>query len=362
MGRTLLITDQGKTAVRIAQAAADLGWASVALAELCTGPSHGPGDPERSDEESHSRWMDAEPLLKAAAQANAGHVHPGTGALSLDPGFVRRCARDGLMVIGPPPGVLEIINSRSRVRALADAVGVPVTAGPAAPVSWAEAEEFLASLHKQAMLLRPVSDRWAQGPLVVRSQADLRRAHDRLVECGPVSEPAGLYVEEFVERARRVEVQIAGDGWRVAHLWERQPMPHGLRRSEWLAPAAGLPPATRFLLLDAALRVADAIAYHGVGTVTFLLTPTRRFFLTGIKPHLHNGHFVTERLAGVDLFATQLRLSRGDTIGDLGLEENLRPSLPLPDHADHTTRPCRTHVHDRGHGPSPRRIRGRSTE
>lgn len=109
-----------------------------------------------------------------------------------------------------------------------------------------------------------------------------------------------MYTEEFVERARRVEVQSAGDGRQVAHLWERQPFPHRTHRTGWPAPVGGLPASTRFLLLDAALRLADAVAYRGVGTMTFVLTPTRRFYLTGIDPRLHSGHFVTERLAGLD--------------------------------------------------------------
>lgn len=351
MSRTLLIADQGKTAIRIAQAAADLGWHPFALRELF---EERPQDARRVERHEagprNHRHVAAERILWAAARANAGLVHPGRGALSLDAGFARRCARHGLTVIGPPAGVLKIINDRGLVRHLADAVGIPVAPGPSGPVSWDDAEEFLAALQGRAALIRPVSSRGPQGGHVVTGHADLERIHARLTGTGSPPASTEVYIEEFVERARRVEVQIAGDGRQVAHLWERQPFPCRTHRTGWLAPAGGLPASTRFLLLDAALRLADAVAYRGVGTMTFLLTPTRRFYLTGIDPRLHSGHFVTERLAGLDLFATQLRLVRGDTVGDLGLEENLRASLPLPDQT----------VRDRGGQCRPRGLGNRS--
>ncbi|MFA1550304.1 biotin carboxylase N-terminal domain-containing protein [Actinomadura chokoriensis] len=344
MRQTLLIADKGKTAVRIAKAAADLGWHSFISREVL---EERPAGRPRAD---------ADRVLRAAARAGADHVHPGRGALSLDAHFVRRCAQAGLTVIGPPPDVLKIINDRGHVRALAGAVGVPVAPGPSGPVSWEDAGAFLSSLRGQAMLLRPVSHRRRPKTYVIRDAAGLRQARarldgrldGRLDRAGAASAEAGVRVEEFVEHARRVEVQTAGDGRLVAHLWERQPFRGGTRPPGWLAPAADLPASTRFLLLDAALRLADALAYPGVGTMTFLLSPTRRFFLTGIDPRLHSGHFVTERLAGLDLFATQLRLARGDRIGDLGLEEHLRPSLPLPDGTATVTKgPCRPRTHHR---------------
>ncbi|MFG2086465.1 MULTISPECIES: biotin carboxylase N-terminal domain-containing protein [unclassified Spirillospora] len=335
MSRTLLIADQGKTAIRIAQAAADLGWHPFALRELL---EEHPQDPRRveSDEAGsrNRRHAAAERILWAAARADAGLVHPGRGALSRDAGFARRCARHGLTVVGPPAGVLKIVNDRGLVRCLADAVGVPVAPGPPGPVSWDDAEEFLAALQGRAALIRPVSSRGPQGGHVVTGRADLDRVHARLAGTGSPPESTEVYIEEFLEQAGRVEVQIAGDGRQVAHLWERQPLPRRTHRTGWLAPAGGLAASTRFLLLDAALRLADAVAYRGVGTMTFLLTPSRRFYLTGVDPRLHSGHFVTERLAGLDLFAAQLRLARGDTVGDLGLEENLRASLPLPEQTD----------------------------
>ncbi|MFA1538230.1 ATP-binding protein [Actinomadura monticuli] len=315
MGRTLLIADEGETAVRIARAAAELGWRSLALREMLD---------ERTP---HGACPDAGLVLEAAARADAGLVHPGRGALSLDARFARRCARADLTLIGPPPDVLETITDRGRMRALAGAVGVPVPPGPADPVSWEEAEAFLASLRGQAVLLRPASPPGRTGACVVEDPAGLRRLRARWAASGTVRD---VYVEEFVERTARVEVQTVGDGRLVAHLWERQPLRRGSDAPRWQAPAAGLPAPTRFLLLDAAMRLAGAMPYRGVSTMTFLLTPTRRFFLTRVDPHLHSGHSVTERLAGLDLFATQLRLARGDTIRDLGLEEHLRPSLPLP--------------------------------
>src|SRR5947208_1478869 len=109
MRRTLLIMDEGKTAIRISQAASYLGWSPFVLPERVNDAA-GTGD---SCTESQSRRACAERILRAARRAGVSHVHPGRGPLSLDAVFARRCAREGLTVIGPSPGALKVIGDRT---------------------------------------------------------------------------------------------------------------------------------------------------------------------------------------------------------------------------------------------------------
>ena len=143
----------------------------------------------------------------------------------------------------------------------------------------------------------------------------------------------GVYVERFVRRARHVEIQIAGDaGGDVSHLWERDCTLQ--RRNQKLievAPAPGLSPALRARLIDAALTMARAARHDSLGTFEFLIdteatNDAASFAFIEANPRLQVEHTVTEAVTGVDLVVAQLRLARGATLSELGLQ--LPPPLP----------------------------------
>ncbi|MEQ1395277.1 acetyl-CoA carboxylase biotin carboxylase subunit, partial [Salmonella enterica] len=60
-----------------------------------------------------------------------------------------------------------------------------------------------------------------------------------------------VYVERFFPRSRHIEVQIAGDGAEVIHLWDRECSVQRQRQKLIeVAPATGLPDALRAAILD----------------------------------------------------------------------------------------------------------------
>jgi acetyl/propionyl-CoA carboxylase alpha subunit/acetyl-CoA carboxylase carboxyltransferase component len=334
----LLIANRGEIAVRVARAAASLGIASVAVFS-------------RDDAESlHVRitddamplagsgpaaYLDIDALLYAATVARCDAVHPGYGFLSENAEFARRCAEAGLTFVGPRPDVLELFGDKARARALARSLHVPVLAGSDEEVDLAGATAFLASLGDGGtMMIKAVAGGGGRGIRAVSRAENVAEAFARAsAEARAAFGHAGVYVERFVRRARHVEVQIAGDGaGEVSHLWERDCTLQ--RRNQKLievAPAPGLSPALRARLIEAALTMARAARHDSLGTFEFLLDTEApddagSFAFIEANPRLQVEHTVTEAITGVDLVVAQLRLARGATLAELGLQ--LPPPLP----------------------------------
>ena len=334
----LLIANRGEIAVRVARAAASLGIATVAVFS-------------RDDAESlHVRiaddamplagsgpgaYVDVDALLYAAVAARCDAVHPGYGFLSENAEFARRCIEAGLAFVGPRPDVLELFGDKARARALARSLHVPLLNGSDEAVDVAGATAFLASLGDGGtMMIKAVAGGGGRGIRAVSRAENVADAFTRAqAEALAAFGCASVYVERFVRRARHVEVQVVGDAaGDVSHLWERDCTLQ--RRNQKLievAPAPGLSAALRARLIDAALAMARAARHDSLGTFEFLIdteaaNDAASFAFIEANPRLQVEHTVTEAVTGVDLVVAQLRLARGATLSELGLQ--LPPPLP----------------------------------
>jgi len=128
-----------------------------------------------------------------------------------------------------------------------------------------------------------------------------------------------VYFEKLVRRARHIEVQVLGDQHgNLVHLFERDCSVQ--RRHQKVverAPAPFLPDAQRDELCAAALRLVTAANYVNAGTVEFLQdVDTGEFYFIEVNPRIQVEHTVTEEVTGVDIVKAQLRVARGERIGD----------------------------------------------
>ncbi|MFD7299042.1 carboxyl transferase domain-containing protein [Streptomyces sp. NPDC059897] len=311
----VLVANRGEIAVRVLRAAAELGLRTVAV--------HEPGDEAHlhlADEAvplAAGGYLDAEALVAAARGSGCTYLHPGYGFLSESAGLARRCADAGVTFVGPSADVLDLFGDKARARALAVGTGVPVLPGTEGDTTLEEARAFLAD---GPVMVKAVGGGGGRGMRVVRDPAELDEAWERCAsEARQAFGRGELYVERLWEGARHIEVQVVGDGDSASHLWERDCSAQ--RRHQKLveiAPAPGLDARVRDRLLDAALRLARAARYTGVGTVEFLVRGEEFVFMEA-NPRLQVEHTVTEEVTGVDLVAAQLRIAAGESLAGLGL-------------------------------------------
>ena len=327
----LLIANRGEIAIRIARAAADLAIPTVAVyseddalslhvrvADQATALS-GKGA---------AAYLDIAGIIAAAQAIGADAVHPGYGFLAERADFARACADAGLLFVGPNPDHLDLFGDKARARAAAIAAGVPVISGLDHAITLDEAHAFFAALGAGgAMIIKAVAGGGGRGTRAVLAADDIDNAFKRCQsEARTAFGRADVYVEEFLPRARHIEVQVLGDrAGQVIHLGEREcSAQRRFQKVIEIAPAPGLDPAIRDAILHAALRFADSVGYTNLGTFEFLVDVSGRpgvqpFVFIEANARLQVEHTVTEEVTGVDLVQTQIRLAEGATLASLGL-------------------------------------------
>jgi acetyl/propionyl-CoA carboxylase alpha subunit len=328
--KKILIANRGEIAVRLARALRDLGLASVAvyakddaaalharladvaIALAATGPS---------------AYLDATALIAIAREQGCDAVHPGYGFLSERADFAQACADAGLRFIGPAPGQLSLFGDKARARALAGQCGVPVMPGSAGAVTLAEAQAFFAAQQADGagVMVKAIGGGGGRGMRAVLSAAELPEAYARCTsEAKAAFGVEGVYVERLMRDARHVEVQVLGDGQAVASLGEREcTLQRRFQKLVEIAPSPSLSEALREQITQAALRMAQAVGYRGLGTFEFLVderSASLPYVFIEANPRLQVEHTVTEAVTGLDLVQLQIGVASGQTLAELGID------------------------------------------
>jgi acetyl-CoA/propionyl-CoA carboxylase biotin carboxyl carrier protein len=318
--RKVLVANRGEIALRVVRTLRELGIPSVAVySEADAEAPHvrladeavciGPGPVGKS-------YLNSDAILAAARSTGAEAVHPGYGFFAEHAGFARACAGAGLVFVGPSPEAIESMGVKTTARRLMEEAGVPVVPGTMQTLS--SAEDALATARSIGF---PVAFKTAgggggKGFHVARSEEEGALAFERASSEGQqfFANP-DVYVEEYLEDPRHVEVQILADAHgNVLHLGERDCSIQ--RRHQKLveeSPAPSVTPALRERICAIAVEAARAVGYRGAGTVEGLLVGERYFFLE-MNTRLQVEHPVTEMVTGIDIVREQIRVAAGERL------------------------------------------------
>jgi acetyl/propionyl-CoA carboxylase alpha subunit len=329
--KRLLIANRGEIAIRIARAAAELGIETVAIySEDDARSLHvRKADSARAlTGRGAAAYLDAAQIVAVAREANCDAVHPGYGFLAENASFAQLAVDAGLSFVGPTPALLTLFGDKLRARAAALRAGVPVLKGSQSAITVEQASAFWLSLGSgSSMVLKAVAGGGGRGMRIVANLADLPDLYARASsEARAAFGDGALYAEELMPRARHIEVQIAGDGTRAVHLYEREcTVQRRHQKVVEFAPSPSLAAKSRERILNAAVRLAEAARYLSLGTFEFLLDADddgddAAFAFIEANPRLQVEHTVTEEVTGVDLVKTQLELAAGRTLDELGFE------------------------------------------
>jgi len=318
---TVLIANRGEIAVRIARTLRRMGIRSVAVfseadrdslhvaaadVAVCLG-----GLDDNAPAQSYLR---AERILEIAQETGAQAVIPGYGFLSENADFAERCAAAGIAFIGPTPDQLRRFGLKHTSREIAAAAGVPLTPGTGLLRDLDEAVSAAARIGYPVML-KTTAGGGGIGLTRCDSEAELLTAFASVQRMGEsFFKDGGVFLERFVADARHIEVQIFGDGQgRVVALGERDCSLQ--RRNQKVVeetPAPHLPPATRTALLDAAVKLGQAVSYASAGTVEFIYDGARdAFYFLEVNTRLQVEHPITEAVTNLDLVEWMVLIAAG---------------------------------------------------
>ena len=331
----LLIANRGEIAIRISRAAQELGIATVAVYSQDDAQSL---HVRRADAAQAltgvgaRAYLDAEQLIAAAKAHGCDTLHPGYGFLAESAALAQQCRQAGITFAGPPPETLALFGDKVRARDLAASLGVPVLPAAAGAVSLEEAKRFVATLPAgQGAVVKAVAGGGGRGMRVVWGNDEIDEAYARCrSEALAAFGDAAVYIEALLPRARHVEIQVIGDGQgTVSALGEREcTVQRRHQKLIELAPSPWLAEDVRRQITAAALRIATAVSYQGLGTFEFLVDRDnpQRFVFIEANARLQVEHTVTEAVTGVDLVQAQLHLAGGATLAELGLEQEQVPA------------------------------------
>ncbi|MCW2711564.1 MAG: accA [Marmoricola sp.] len=273
-------------------------------------------------------------VIEAARNAGADAVHPGYGFLSENAGFARAVLEAGLTWVGPDPDSIDAMGSKIEAKKLMADAGVPVLT---------ELSPSTVTEDDLPVLVKASAGGGGRGMRIVRTLDSLSdEVAQAEAEAASAFGDGTVFLEPYVENGRHVEVQVVGDrrggvlvlGERDCSLQRRH------QKVVEEAPAPGLPDELRNSLHEAARNAAAAIGYVGAGTVEFMVSGDRAFFLE-MNTRLQVEHPVTEAVFGIDLVAAQVAVAEGaavDTLGGSGepsghaIEVRLYAEDPAADH------------------------------
>lgn len=323
MFRKVLIANRGEIACRIIRTCRSLGIATVAVySDVDARAQHvvladeavalGGATPAQS-------YLRGDAILAAAVATGAEAIHPGYGFLSENPDFVDQVVAAGLVFVGPSAQAIRAMGLKDAAKALMEQAGVPVVPG------YHGADQSDAVLAAAAdrigypVLIKAVAGGGGKGMRLVEAPGDFAAGlASARREAAKAFGNADMLVEKYITAPRHIEVQVFGDAHgNVVHLYERDCSLQ--RRHQKVieeAPAPGMTDVVRDAMTGAAMRAAQAIGYHGAGTVEFIvdgaggLRPDGFWFME-MNTRLQVEHPVTEAVLGLDLVAWQLQVAAG---------------------------------------------------
>jgi acetyl/propionyl-CoA carboxylase alpha subunit/acetyl-CoA carboxylase carboxyltransferase component len=323
----ILIANRGEIAIRIARAAAELGLrATTVFAADDSASLHVKAGDQATPlaGSGATAYLDIAAIVAAAKEAGCDAVHPGYGFLAENAAFAKACLGAGLTFIGPSAEALETLGDKAKARAIAARHGVPVVEGVTGPAGLADIQGFFKALPRgAAMIIKALAGGGGRGLRIVRKGDDLAEA---FASAGREAQAAfgsdSLYAERLIERARHIEVQVAGDKTGVLAVGERDcSLQRRHQKIIEIAPAPNLDDAMRERLFDAAVTLAAAVRYRTLGTIEFLLdVDSGRFAFIEANARLQVEHTITEAVTGIDLVQVQIRLAAGETLAAVGLD------------------------------------------
>lgn len=313
--RKVLIANRGEIAVRLIRACRKLELETVAIYStvdqnalhveladeaICIGP--GP---------AHLSYLNMKNILSAAMVTHADAIHPGYGFLAENAKFAHLCERMNITFIGPRSKTIEAMGNKYNAKKFVENLGIPTIAGSKSiPYNLTEAEKIAKQLNFP-IILKAVAGGGGKGMRKINDEADLKHKFtDAKREAYQAFSDDRLYIEQIIESAHHIEVQILGDG--QGRIWTFPERECSLQRNHQKvmeeAPSPSLSETLRQKIIHAARLIGEKLAYLGLGTVEFLVDEAGHYFFIEMNTRVQVEHPVTEMVTGVNLIEEHLAL------------------------------------------------------
>ncbi|MEW4416938.1 pyruvate carboxylase [Staphylococcus capitis] len=319
--KKLLVANRGEIAIRIFRAAAELNINTVAIysnedksslhrykadESYLVGSDLGPAE----------SYLNIERIIEVAKRAGVDAIHPGYGFLSENEQFARRCAEENIKFIGPHLEHLDMFGDKVKARTTAIKADLPVIPGTDGPIESFEAAKQFAEEAGFPLMIKATSGGGGKGMRIVREESELEDAfHRAKSEAEKSFGNSEVYIERYIDNPKHIEVQVIGDELgNIIHLYERDcSVQRRHQKVVEVAPSVGLSNSLRERICEAAIQLMENIKYVNAGTVEFLVSGDKFFFIE-VNPRVQVEHTITEMITGIDIVKTQILVADGESL------------------------------------------------
>jgi 3-methylcrotonyl-CoA carboxylase alpha subunit len=263
--------------------------------------------------EVKSSYLNVDALIEAAKISGAEAVHPGYGFLSENEDFARRLEAENLIFIGPNPNAIEWMGSKSKAKEIASQHNVPLVPGYRGDNQ--ELQTFVNAAKEVGypVLLKAAAGGGGKGMRIIHEEKEMEDGfHAAKREAMNAFGDDELLLEKYFPSSRHIEIQIFGDKHgNAVYLLEREcSIQRRYQKIFEESPSPVLDETTRKEMGEAAVRLAKALKYDNAGTVEFIWSEGKFYFLE-VNTRLQVEHPVTEAITGLDLVKLQIEVASG---------------------------------------------------
>jgi acetyl-CoA carboxylase, biotin carboxylase subunit len=321
MIKKILIANRGEIAIRIMRSCREMGISTIAVySEADRTSMHVRYADEAyfiGPSPSAESYLKIDKILEVAKISKADAIHPGYGFLSENTEFAKRCAKQGIIFIGPTPHAIATMGDKITARQTMINAGVPVVPGTNKKITNdSEARKVMEEIGLPIMV-KASAGGGGKGMRLVHTADDLLNAIQAAQsEARTAFGDDSVYIEKYIESPHHIEFQVLGDKYgNIIHLFERECSIQ--RRHQKVVeetPSPILTPELREEMGKSAVSAARSVNYEGVGTIEFLVDAKLNYYFLEMNTRLQVEHPITERVVGVDLVKEQIRVANGEPL------------------------------------------------
>ncbi len=312
----ILVANRGEIAIRIMKSARELGIRTAAVYSEVDKESYHISQADEAwcigESELSDTYLNVGNIIQTALRAKCDAIHPGYGFLAENPLLVKACEKEGITFIGPHSEAIRLMGNKIEARKLVKEIGIPMTKGVTGDL------DILLAASKNIpypLLVKAAAGGGGKGMRIVREETELPEVLESTSrEAKSYFGDGSIYVEQFIEKPRHIEIQILGDNHgNVIHLYEREcSLQRRYQKIVEESPSITLDNKTREEMGRAAVMIAKEINYNNAGTIEFLLDQQLNFYFLEMNTRIQVEHPVTEMVTGFDLVREQILIAAGN--------------------------------------------------
>ncbi|MDD1673317.1 MAG: acetyl-CoA carboxylase biotin carboxylase subunit [Methanomicrobiales archaeon] len=314
----ILIANRGEIAIRVMRACRELGIETVAIYSV---PDKNALHMKYADEAfcvgeapPSKSYLNMDRILDIAQKSGAEAIHPGYGFLAENHIFAKKVTDEGLVFIGPSWESMHALGSKIESKRMMKEAGVPTLPYSENGIKTVEEGQRFAEQIGYPVILKASAGGGGIGMQIANNPEEVERALLPSMRMAQSSfGDSTVFLEKYLVKPRHIEFQILADTYgHTVHLYDRECSIQ--RRHQKLleeAPCPIMTPELRERMAASAVTVARTAKYSNAGTVEFLFTNGKYFFME-VNARLQVEHTITEFITGIDIVKQQIAIASGE--------------------------------------------------